>query len=117
MRNRSPWITVALLSNGMAVRYVPIDYHKRTGKSKFRPLQDTFNLFGLIVRTSLYFSPLKIFVPLSVILFLLAVLVLLYSKFFTEKVMDVTVIVVLMASVQILALGLIADLVDKRSQK
>ncbi len=110
-------ITVALLSNGMAVRYVPIDYHKRTGKSKFRPLQDTFNLFGLIVRTSLYFSPLKIFVPLSVILFLLAVLVLLYSKFFTEKVMDVTVIVVLMASVQILALGLIADLIDKRSQK
>jgi hypothetical protein len=31
--------------------------------------------------------------------------------------MDITVIVVLMASLQILALGLIADLVDKRSQK
>ncbi|MCX6350091.1 MAG: glycosyltransferase family 2 protein [Candidatus Aureabacteria bacterium] len=110
-------ITVALLSNNYRVHYVPIDYHKRKGKSKFRPFQDTFNLFGLIVRTSLYFNPLKIFLPLSACLFLLAVLILFYSKFFTPKVMDITVIVVLMASLQILALGLIADLVDKRSQR
>ena len=110
-------ITVALLSNNYRVKYIPINYNKRTGKSKFRPIQDTFNLLNLILRTSLYFNPLKIFVPFSLILFLLAVLVFIYSKFFTPQVMDITVIVIIMTAVQILALGLIADLVDKRTNR
>jgi len=110
-------ITVALLSNNYRVKYIPINYNKRTGKSKFRPIQDTFNLLNLILRTSLYFNPLKIFVPFSLILFLLAVLVFIYSKFFTPQVMDITIIVIIMTAVQILALGLIADLVDKRTDR
>jgi len=110
-------ITVALLSNNYRVKFYPINYNKRTGKSKFRPIQDTFNLLNLILRTSLYFNPLKIFVPFSLILFLLAVLVFIYSKFFTPQVMDITIIVIVMTAVQILALGLIADLVDKRTAK
>lgn len=110
-------ITLALLSNNYRVHYIPINYHQRRGKSKFRPFQDTFNLITLIVRTSLYFNPLKIFIPFSLILFLLAVLVFIYSKFFTPQVMDITIIVIIMAAVQILALGLIADLVDKRTTR
>ena len=110
-------ITVALLSNNYRVKYIPINYNKRTGKSKFRPIQDTFNLLNLILRTSLYFHPLKIFVPFSLILFLLAVLVFIYSKFFTPQVMDITIIVIIMTAVQILAIGLIADLVDKRTAR
>ena len=110
-------ITVALLSNNYRVKYIPINYNKRTGKSKFRPIQDTFNLLNLILRTSLYFNPLKIFIPFSLILFLLAVLVFIYSKFFTPQVMDITIIVIIMTAVQILAIGLIADLIDKRTAR
>ena len=110
-------ITLAFLSNSYSIRYLPINYHHRRGRSKFRPLQDTFNLLTLIVRTSLYFNPLKIFVPFGLILFALALLVLLYSKFFTPQVMDITVIVIFMAGVQMLGLGLIADLVDKRTRQ
>ena len=110
-------ITVALLSNNYRVKYIPINYNKRTGKSKFRPIQDTFNLLNLILRTSLYFNPLKIFIPFSLILFLLAILVFIFSKFFTPQVMDITVIVITMTAVQIMALGLIADLIDKRTDR
>ncbi len=110
-------ITLALLSNDYRVHYLPIDYHKRQGLSKFRPLQDTFNLISLVLRTSLYFNPLKIFVPFSLLLFALAIAVFLYSKFFTPKVMDITIIVIIMSALQILALGMIADLIDKRSQR
>lgn len=110
-------ITVALLSNNYSVKYIPINYHKRTGKSKFRPIQDTFNLLNLILRTSLYFNPLKIFVPFSLILLFLAALVFIYSKLFTPQVMDITIIVIIMTAVQILALGLIADLIDKRTYR
>ncbi len=109
-------ITLAFLSNSYSVHYLPIDYHHRRGRSKFRPLQDTFNLLTLIVRTSLYFNPLKIFFPFSLILLLLAILIFIYSKFFTPQVMDITIIVIVMSAVQILALGLIADLVDKRTK-
>ena len=110
-------ITVALLCNDRPVHYVSIDYNKRTGRSKFRPFQDTLNLLNLILRTSLYFNPLKIFIPFGLVLFLLAVLVFIYSKFFTPQVMDITIIVIIMTGVQILALGLIADLVDKRTAR
>ncbi len=109
-------ITLAFLSNSYSVHYLPINYHHRQGRSKFRPLQDTFNLLTLIVRTSLYFNPLKIFIPFGLLLFALALLILIYSKFFTPQVMDITVIVIFMAGVQMMGLGLIADLVDKRTK-
>jgi len=110
-------ITLAFLSNDLKVTYVPIDYRHREGNSKFRPIQDTGNLLSLILRTSLYFHPLKIFVPAGLFLILLAAGVLAYSKFFLDKVMDITVIVIAMSGFQILGLGLLADLIDKRIQR
>ncbi len=109
-------ITLAFLNNDYSVEYIPIDYYKREGKSKFRPFQDTFSLISLIIRTSLYFSPLKIFVPAG--LFLIGCgLALLLTRFFIGGVGMVTTVVLLTAGFQVLALGLLADLVDKRSQR
>jgi glycosyltransferase involved in cell wall biosynthesis len=63
-------ITLAALTNGFAVEFVPIEYGKREGKSKIRPIRDTANFFNLIVRTVLYFRPLKVFVPIALALYL-----------------------------------------------
>ncbi len=109
-------ITVAFLCNSRPVRYVPIDYHKRSGRSKFRPLQDTFNLLTLIIRTSLYFNPLKIFVPAGCVLLALGLVLLTYRLIAGGGGM-VTTVVLLMAGLQVLALGLLADLIDKRSAR
>jgi glycosyltransferase involved in cell wall biosynthesis len=109
-------ITVAFLCNGFSVRYVPIDYHKRSGRSKFRPFSDTLNLLNLIIRTSLYFNPLKIFVPAAGLL-LAAGLVLLVHRLIAGGGGMVTTVVLLMAGLQFLALGLLADLIDKRSSR
>ncbi|MDI6735742.1 MAG: glycosyltransferase family 2 protein [bacterium] len=110
-------ITLAMLTNNYLVKFIPIDYLQRQGKSKIRPIRDTYNFSTLIIRTVMYFNPLKIFVPIGIILFLMAMLVFVYSKFVLDKVMDITVVVILMSAVQIVAIGLLADLVDKRSQK
>jgi glycosyltransferase involved in cell wall biosynthesis len=107
-------ITLATLTNGYSVKYVPIDYFKRDGKSKIKPIQDTLNFIQLIIRTVLYFNPLKIFVPLSFFLVLLAFLILLGSWILTGKAMDVTFGVVLMTAVMTMAIGMLADLIDKR---
>ena len=108
-------ITLAMMGNNCRVRFMPIDYHPRTGKSKIRPFSDTLNFLTIIIRTIMYFNPLKIFVPISAVFFLLGILVLLYSGFVLGRVMDVTVIVLISLAIQIAVIGLLADLIDKRS--
>ncbi len=107
-------ITLCMLTNQYDVKYIPINYHVRHGTSKIRPIRDTLNFFQLIIRTSMYFDPLKIFVPASILLFVFAFVVLGYSYFFLNKVMDVTFGVVLMTSVTMMGIGMLADLIDKR---
>jgi glycosyltransferase involved in cell wall biosynthesis len=107
-------ITLAILTNNYRIKYLTINYFKRQGKSKIKPVRDSFNFIQLIIKTVLYFKPLKIFTPLSLVLFLLSFGVLIYSYFFTSNVMDVTVIVLFVSAIQILAIGALADLINKR---
>jgi glycosyltransferase involved in cell wall biosynthesis len=106
-------ITLAMLTNGHAVEYNPIDYNKRGGKSKIRPIYDTLNFVQLIIRTVLYFDPLKIFLPLSGLFLGSSILLLLYRLFF-EKAFGATSIILFICGIQLLAIGMIADLIDKR---
>ena len=108
-------ITLAYHVNDRFVHYLPVDYHKREGKSKIKPIQDTLNFTALILRTILYFRPLKIFLPLAGLLFLAGIAVLVYSWKFTPKIMDASVSILLVSGLQMAALGLLADLIDKRS--
>lgn len=107
-------ITLSMLTAGLQIKYVPINYRFRIGKSKIRPIRDTLNFIQLIVRTGMMFNPLKIFVPLSLLLFFAAFFVFLYSLYFLPYRLDVTAIVLFVAGIQILALGMIADLINKR---
>jgi glycosyltransferase involved in cell wall biosynthesis len=107
-------ITIAMMTNEYRVEYVKIDYHKRIGRSKIHPFRDTVNFVKLVIRTVLYFNPLKIFLPATGILFVSAAAVFIYSSVFMPKVYDDTVVTLLMAAFQIFAIGLIADLMDKK---
>ncbi len=107
-------ITLAMLTNAYNVKYVPINYFKREGKSKIKPIQDTLNFIQLIIRMALYFNPLKVFIPLSLLLIICAFLVLIGSWFVLGKPIDVTFGVILMAAVMVMAIGMLADLIDKR---
>lgn len=108
-------ITLAMLSNNYRVCFRPIDYHPRKGKSKIKPFSDTLGFLMIIVRTVMYFNPLKIFLPISAALFLLGLAVLLYSAFALQRVMDVTVVILISFAVQVAVIGLLADLIDKRT--
>jgi glycosyltransferase involved in cell wall biosynthesis len=106
-------ITLAMLMNGFRVKFIPIDYHQRVGKSKIRPIYDTLNFLQLIVRTILYFDPLRIFLPLSLI-FIVGGLLLLGHRIIFGHGFGVTSVVMLVAGVQMMALGMLADLINKR---
>ncbi|MDH3198555.1 MAG: glycosyltransferase family 2 protein, partial [Candidatus Krumholzibacteria bacterium] len=64
-------VTLAMLRNRYDVRFVPIDYAGRIGKSKIKPVRDTIRFTQLIVRTGMYFAPLRVLLPVAGFLFLL----------------------------------------------
>ena len=107
-------ITLAMLTCGHYVKYVPIDYAKRTGKSKIRPIRDTVNFVQLVIRTSLLFDPLRIFIPAALMMALCAVSIALYSAYVLERLLDTTVAIFAVGSFQVLATGMIADIINRR---
>ena len=109
-------ITLAFLTNNYSIKYIPIKYFKRKGKSKVKSF-DFIVFLELILRIMIYFKPLRIFSLISFTLFLLGITVFIYSLFFLDKVLDITVTIILLSSLQIFILGLIADLIIKRSAK
>lgn len=110
-------ITLASLTNHHRVDYVDINYAHRSGSSKIKPIRDTLGFLSLIVRTVLYFNPLKIFYPVFAVLALGFVASFVYDVFLAEPrdLGDKTVLLFL-AAMQILSVGLLADLIEKKSR-
>lgn len=107
-------ITMALLTRNARVQFLPIDYRARKGRSKIRPIRDTLNFLSLILRTAIYFNPLKAFIPVSLALFLAAVAIFLLS-WRAGRILDTTVTILFVTGLQVAVLGLLADLVVRRS--
>lgn len=63
--------TMAFFRAGYSVTYVPIHAEKRIGKSHIKPLKDGVRFFLIIFKIATLFSPLKMFLPIAVILFLM----------------------------------------------
>lgn len=106
-------ITLAMLTNNHKVVYDKIEYFFRAGSSKIRPIYDTLNFFQLIIRTILFFQPLKIFLPLSLIMIITGIIMILYRIFFGE-VFGVISTVIFIGAIQTLAIGMLADLINRK---
>lgn len=102
-------ITLAMLSNGYRVTYLPIDYYPRIGKSSFHPIRDTYNYLSLLFRTLSYFNPLKIFLPVSLFVFSFGIVKSLYDYLTWQDIRESDVIIMVVA-VLIGMLGMLADL-------
>jgi len=110
-------MTLAFLCNGYTIKYVPIDYYKRVGRSKFHPVNDTYNYLLTVVRMVMYFNPLKVFLPASLFLTLIGTVKLIRDMLVYRNlyVPGVTIMIVLTA-IQVTAIGLLADLIVRRSR-
>lgn len=64
--------TMAFFRAGYSVSYIPIHTAKRIGKSHIHPFKDGVRFFLIIFKIATLFSPLKMFLPIAVILFLMA---------------------------------------------
>jgi glycosyltransferase involved in cell wall biosynthesis len=66
-------ITLAFLSNQHDIKYVPIDYAKRAGTSKFHFVRDAYRYILQVLRMVMYFDPLKVLMPPALWLLLIGV--------------------------------------------
>ncbi|MBI4721255.1 MAG: glycosyltransferase family 2 protein, partial [Chitinivibrionia bacterium] len=107
-------ITLAMMSNRYDVQFVPIDYMSRTGKSKIRPIHDTIRFAQLILRTGMYFAPLRVLLPVTGILFLGFIASICYDIFVLRNLTDKSVIM-FMFTMNTAIFALLADMIDKRS--
>lgn len=106
-------LTIAFLSNGYDIKYPPIEYHRRRGKSTFHPIADTFAYFLLVFRTAMYFKPLKIFFPLAAVVFITGAVRTVYDAKVLHDIKESDVIIVL-TSIILGTMGLLADLIVKQ---
>jgi len=68
-------ITLSVVRAGYSLGYQPIKFARRSGKSKskIKPLHDGLRFLMIILKIAVFYSPLKIFIPLSIFIFLLGV--------------------------------------------
>lgn len=110
-------LTMTCLTNEYLLKNIKIDYFKRQGKSKLKPIKSFKRFLGLVMKLTLYFRPLKIFVPLGLLLFLFGIIIFTYSAIFTDKILDATTAIFVISGFQMLAIGMIADLIVKTNKK
>ena len=99
-------ITLACACNDHPVQYVPIDYHARLGESKIRP-RHAYDFLLLILRTIVFFNPLKVFIPLGAVLALIGLVKFVYDVFRGN--LSESAIFGLLAALIVWAVGLLAD--------
>jgi glycosyltransferase involved in cell wall biosynthesis len=107
-------ITLAALTNGYRVQFVPINYYKRTGHSTIRPMRDFLGFLLLIVRMIVCFKPLNVFLPASAALLAIGVTKAIID-FFHQNYFGVGSAIAILAALQIAFMGLLADLIMRRT--
>ncbi|MBI4100144.1 glycosyltransferase family 2 protein [Candidatus Microgenomates bacterium] len=109
-------MTMTFLANGHQVKWVPISYKTRIGKSKFHPLKDTYNYLLTVVRMVLIYNPLKVFLPIGLALIFLAVVKGLWT-FFVYGEARMLELILLMIGFFTISIGFLADLMVTLSKK
>lgn len=99
-------ITLAMLCNDYLVYYHPIEYHRRIGESKIRA-SHAYQFLMLILRTMVFFNPLKVFLPLGAALFLVGFGKFIYDLFIGN--LSESAIMGFLGAFIIWAIGLLSD--------
>jgi glycosyltransferase involved in cell wall biosynthesis len=104
-------ITISFLANQHAIRYVPIDYAQRAGRSKFAFFKDAYRYLLQVLRMVMYFDPLRVLMPLALVLLGLGIVKLVYDQTQDLFGLAANTVLLIMSGLIIASMGLLADLV------
>ena len=100
--------TMAFFRSAYAVAYEPIPVAKRVGRSHIRPLRDGVRFLLIIFKIATLYSPLKLFVPASLLFFLIGLAYYAYTFVTAHRLTNMSVLL-FSASVIVFLIGLISE--------
>jgi glycosyltransferase involved in cell wall biosynthesis len=109
----SSTLTMVGLTNGYDVAFVEIKYFERVGRSTIHPLKDPVRFGYQLLRLSLYFRPLRFFLPLSALIGAAALARALRDLALTNHFGGLTLVLFFMAF-EVFFFGLIAEIINKK---
>ena len=102
-------ITLGVLRTGRSVKYIPIRTQpRRKGSSNIRLFNDGIRFFMMIIRICTLYSPMRVFLPVSFIMFLLGTIRYMYS-YITEGRFTNMSALLYVASIIIFMMSLISE--------
>lgn len=104
-------VTMAFLGNEYSVKYVPIEYSKRAGRSKFHWFADTQRYLLQVTRMIMLYRPMKFFLPIATVLMTIGVGKLAFDLITKDFRVATNTIVAITGAVSVLIVGLIADVI------
>ena len=104
-------ITIAFLSNQHEVRYIPIEYAKRSGTSKFHFVTDAYRYILQVLRMVMYFNPLKVLMPVALTLLGLGIAKGIFDTVVHPLRLAVNTVLIFVSGLIIASLALLADLI------
>jgi polyisoprenyl-phosphate glycosyltransferase len=110
-------ITMSFLANGHSVRYVPIEYRERAGSSKFHWWTATRRYLLQVVRMVLSYNPLRIFMPVGLVLLAVGGTKLVWDLYDKDFRVPTNTLLLLFVAFQVMAIGLLADLVVRATRR
>ena len=105
-------ITCAMMTSDYFVKFYNIDYFTRTGISKIRPFH-FFEFVLLVTRLTVYFKPLKIFIPVSAIFFISGLIRALFTITRDNGKIHELSLILLIFGLMVFLIGLVADMFVK----
>jgi glycosyltransferase involved in cell wall biosynthesis len=100
--------TMAFLKAGYSVAFEPIEARQRTGQSKIRLARDGAKFFLILLKIITIFSPLRVFVPVSLVTFLAGALYAAWTIWTQSHVTNSSVLLIMLAVV-IFLVGLVSE--------
>jgi len=100
-------LTLAFLKSGLDIKYVPIEVNKRAGGKSAVKIKHAVRTFFLILRTIVLFSPLRVFMPVVLLLWTLLGVSLIYDIYHIH--ITNTTVALFTSSLIIFLFGLLAD--------
>lgn len=103
--------TMAFFRSGLPVAYVPINARARSGRSHVRVIEDGLRFLMIILKIGALFSPMRLFLPLSLLLFGIGTSYYAYTYFMFNRFTNMSALV-LVSSFLIFLIGILAELVS-----
>lgn len=100
--------TLAFMKAGYSVRFEPVEAAQRHGRSKIRLGPDGVRFFMILLKVITIFSPLRIFLPVSFVAFLVGAAYAVWTIFTQAHVTNSSVLLIVL-SVVILLVGLVSE--------